>query len=201
MFDRLTSNNLRAFRMSSSDDEIDLSQEELSQEPLNDTSEDEAEVVRELGEQVAKQLIHAYSLKIISKKNDLVERGQRKHWNQIKQRAEQLIRYTFGYDTVEMATETDVMVFLVDRQTLSCNDHLDDESKKMQIFLFLVLGYITLKGPPVTESAVLGFLNKLGIISSESAFGDPKELLTKELPAKFYLTKIKEDNTTTGEKS
>lgn len=187
--------------MSSSDDEIDLSQEELSQEPLNDTSEDEAEVVRELGEQVAKQLIHAYSLKIISKKNDLVERGQRKHWNQIKQRAEQLIRYTFGYDTVEMATETDVMVFLVDRQTLSSNDHLDDESKKMQIFLFLVLGYITLKGPPVTESAVLGFLNKLGIISSESAFGDPKELLTKELPAKFYLTKIKEDNTTTGEKS
>lgn len=176
------------------------SDEDYSQ--VESQEEDEFALVSQLGERVAKQLIHAHSLGMVSKKNDLIpERSQRKHWAMVKQRAQVLIRQAFGFALGEIAYDKDVLVFVVDRETLSSSDYIDDECRFQKIFLFVVLGYLTLKGPPVAEGQILEFLRKLGIdTSGESSFGDALSLLSQKLPAQYYLKRTKEvDHSGSGE--
>lgn len=177
------------------------SDEDYSQVESQREERDEAALVSMLGERVAKQLIQAHSLGMVSKKNDLItERPHRKHWAMVKHRAQLLIREAFGFALVELAYDKDVLVFVVDRETLTSSEYIDDECRFEKIFLFVVLGYLTLKGPPVAEGQILEFLRKLGIESGETSFGNALNLLSQKLPAQYYLKRTKEvDHAGSGE--
>lgn len=176
--------------ISDSSTEEEYSQEEYSQEV--EEAADESELVRQMGEQVAKQLIQSYSLGMLCKKSELIGR-QRSIWPAVKIRAQHLIKQAFGYTVMEVTSDKDVMVFVVDTEPLnSGTDHLEDDVKFQKIALFLVLGYLMLKGPPVAEGQLLEFLRKMGIEGGDPSFGNVHELLTVKLPAQMYLKRTKE---------
>lgn len=126
----------------------------------------------------------------------------RKHWQYFKDKAEELIGHTFGYKILEVVNEKDLLILLVDDETIGGSvDFLDEDKRMQQIFLFLLLGFLTLKGPPVPEGQVMEFLRKLGmnIETGDSPFGNVKDLLTNKLPAQYYLKRIKDTHTGSGE--
>lgn len=151
--------------------------------------------------QVAKHLMHAYSLGIVLKKNELLKicGGQRKNWNVIRQRAATLIKHVFGFVLKEVPNDKDNLIFIVEPEVIGNSDHIDEDLRMQKIFLFIVLGFLTLKGPPVTEGQIMDFLRKLGIDSGETCFGSVNDLLTTKLTSQYYLKRIKEDNAGTGE--
>lgn len=151
--------------------------------------------------QVAKHLMHAYSLGIVTKKNELLKicGGQRKNWGVIRQRAETLIRRVFGFVLKEVPNDKDNLIFLVEPEVIGNSDHIDEDIRMQKVFLFIVLGFLTLKGPPVTEGQIMEFLRKLGIDSGETCFGNVNDLLTTKLTSQYYLKRTKEDNAGTGE--
>lgn len=156
----------------------------------------------ELGKSIAKYIVQAYSLGIVAKKSDLVKnfmKGQRNKdvWLMARNRAKFLIKDTFGYVLHEVHSDKDDLLFLVAPET--GGSELDDDEKMQKVFLFIVLGYLMLKGPPVAETQVVEFLRKLGIASEDSLFGNVQENLNR-LVSQYYLKKIKDDKTTTGEK-
>lgn len=184
----------------------DSSAEEDSsfQASQEEEEEDEREEVNliEIGDRVAKHLMQAFSLGIVCKKSELLRlcERQRKYWPQIKLRAEQLIKHVFGYKLREVPNDKETLVFVVEAETIGgAADHIDEDIRLQKIFLFIVLGFLTLKGPPVTEGQIMDFLRKLGIDSGETCFGSVNDLLTTKLTSQYYLKRTKEDNSGTGE--
>lgn len=205
---------------------MDSSDPETVQTASED-EEEEAEDIQELGQKVANYLFDSHSLGIVVKKvksektqklsvsqlliamfidlqGDLIknclERNQRKYYNHVLDRARSLIRSTFGYDVKEGQHNQDHLLFLVDTQAVDGNSIDDSQLKRRQTLLFLILGYITMKTPPVPEASVINFLEKLEIsMIDDPDFGNVKDLLTKEFPHQYYLKPTKQLNQATGE--
>lgn len=158
---------------------------------------------QELALATARFIIHAHSLGIVVKKSDVVKhclKGRRTFWDPCKQRAKQLIQRTFGYSVQFVQVEKDEFVFLVEESTANRvpAEFLDDDQKLQKIFLFVVLGFLTLKGPPVTDFLLAEFLKKLHIEGETAVFGDSAELLN-QLTNQQYLKRIKDDKVKPGE--
>lgn len=166
-------------------------------------SDDEEQVQEELGEKVASYLIHAHSLGMIPRKNDVIRNcfaGKKKLYDACKRQAQILIKDTFGYDIQEVQTDKEDLVFLVE-PTIEGSvpaEFIDDDEKMQKVLLFIILGYVTLKGDPVGETQLTEFLRKLHIDGMDPCFGDVQDQIAR-LTSQHYLRRIKDDRTSCGE--
>lgn len=181
-----------SFRGDSDDDNVSVA-----------SSDNGDRVQEELGQTAATYIVHAHSLGMIIKRNDVIRNcfgGKKKAWDECKEQAALQIKAAFGYDLEEVQTDKEDLVFLVEPTVEGAVpvEFIDEEEKLQKVLLFIILGYVTLKGDPVSETQLTEFLRKLHIDGQHPCFGDIPEQINR-LTSQYYLKKIKDDRASSGE--
>lgn len=196
---------------------------ELEDDFVNTVDSSGADDIDALGLEVANYLINLESVNVVAKKSmvrlsqvpgcvvDLAKTFilfqvvstilQKKGLYQLAlEKASELISDAYGYALKEAKDGKEVLIFLVAPVSMSNADYIPEEVQKMKNLLMIILGYIYLKGGRASETALVGFLNKLDIdVPEDEYFGNVNDLLHSFFTMQYYLKRQKETEKTTGD--
>lgn len=183
----------------------DSSSDPESPPSSSEEEEEEQENLEELGQKVANYLIDAHSMKITVKKSEIIKNcldKDRKLYTAVLDKAKGLIKNTFGFDVKEGQHSQETLLFLIDPAGLDATLIDDLQFKRRHTLLFLILGYITMKTPPVPETSIINFLEKLGIQTiDDPVFGNVQDQLSKAYLSNYYLKQSKNVDQASGEQT
>ncbi|XP_058147972.1 melanoma-associated antigen B10-like [Dasypus novemcinctus] len=137
-------------------------------------------------------LLHKYQMKEPITKGDMLKniiQTSKSHYPEILKKAAHHLELIFGLDVKEVDTIKHTYV-LVNKLEMSCEGKTnEDRGLPKTGLLMTVLGVILTKGNCATEEEVWEVLNLMGVYAERRhfIFGDPKQLLTKDMVQLNYL--------------
>ncbi|KAM7225830.1 hypothetical protein CapIbe_023807 [Capra ibex] len=137
-------------------------------------------------------LLERYTKKEPITKNamlNVIGRKYKEHFPEILSRASERVELVFGLELKEVDCSRNIYA-LVNKFTLVVEERSSDEEELPKSGLLMVLlGIIFRKGNHATEEEIWDFLSMLGIYAGRkySIFGEPRNLITKDLVQKGYL--------------
>nr|XP_004471359.2 melanoma-associated antigen B10-like [Dasypus novemcinctus] len=137
-------------------------------------------------------LLHKYQMKEPITKGDMLKnviQTYKSHYLEILKKASHHLELIFGLDVKEVDTSKHTYV-LINKLEMSCEGKTnEDRGLPKTGLLMAVLGVILTKGNCATEEEVWEVLNLMGVYAERRhfIFGDPKQLLTKDMVQLNYL--------------
>ncbi|KAM9785956.1 necdin-like 2 [Neosynchiropus ocellatus] len=109
-------------------------------------------------------------------------------YNEIMRRASETLERVFGFELIELGPKTHTYILVNKLAAAEGAPEVSPANPKMGL-LFVILGFVFMKGGVLRENVVWKFLKRLRVDPGEKHedFGDVKKLITEEFVRQKYL--------------
>ncbi|KAM8831131.1 necdin-like 2 [Synchiropus picturatus] len=141
--------------------------------------------------EVVQYLLVKDQKKIPVRRADIVRHVVKEHksiYNEILRRASETLERVFGFQLVELGPKSHMYIMVNKLAAVEGGPELSPANPKLGL-LFVILGFIFMKGGVLRENVVWKFLKRLRVVPGEKHedFGDVKKLVTEEFVRQKYL--------------